>query len=281
MANEQLKKAIGAFESLNRMPHAIIIEGGDAASRAQFADNLAMWAVCSGVKKPCGSCKNCINAAAHAHSDIYFAKGTGKTDIYNKDEMAFIIRDASVKPNQAQRKVYILSECDSKLPVISQNALLKTLEEPVQDVLFILTCDSSKSLLETIRSRCSVFTLEDTGEVDEDALELARRIVLGIIAPNEMPLMRALYELADRFVAARALNLTVRLLRDGMALYCSAKPEIDPDTAEKLCASLSTAGFIRLIEITREAQTKINNNVGLKLIGAWLCGEYRRTLWQR
>ena len=281
MANEKLKKTLAEFEADNRLPHAVIIEGGDADTRAEFADDLAAWAVCSGEKKPCGECKNCVNAAAHSHSDIYFAKGAGKTDIYNKDEVEHIIRDASIKPNQAQRKVYIFAECDKRLPPISQNALLKTLEEPVQDVLFIITCENSKSMLETVRSRCVTLTLEDTGEVDEKALESARKIVLGIIAPNEMPLMKALYELTDRFAAIDALGVTVRLLRDGLVLYCGGAPELDSETADRLCSSLSKSAFLRLIEITQDAQIKINNNVGLKLIGAWLCGEYRRTLWQR
>ena len=74
MANEKLKKTLAEFEADNRLPHAVIIEGGDADTRVEFADDLAAWAVCTGENKPCGECKNCVNAAAHSHSDIYFAK---------------------------------------------------------------------------------------------------------------------------------------------------------------------------------------------------------------
>lgn len=279
--NESLKKSLSDLMEHNRMPHAVVINGGTPEQRDTLANTLTMWAVCSADNKPCGVCKNCVNAKGRTHSDIYYAQGSGKTEIYNKDELTKIISDASIKPNEADRKVYVFSECDGKLPVISQNVFLKTLEEPPQDVLFLLTCEDSRGLLETIRSRCSVFTLENNSQPDEEALQLAKEIVLGIVSLSEMNLLRATYKLTDRHKSLETLDLIALLLRDGLAVCCGGEAETDAEVAQTLCKKLMKSHYLKLIDITKDAKVKINQNVGLKLVGTWLCAEYRRTLWQR
>ena len=279
--NERLKTALNSLEQQNRMPHAIIIQGGTEESRDNLSTHLAMWAVCSGDNKPCGECKNCINAKSKAHSDVYYAKGEGKTNSYSKDEINRIIRDASIKPNQADTKVYILSECDRRFSVISQNVFLKTLEEPPQDVLFILTCENSNVFLSTIFSRATVFTLENQREINKELLEIAKEIALGIISKSEIQLLKATYKLSDRETSLEILSYVVLLLRDGLCVSAGAVPETDEDIAHKLCKKLTKAQYLKLIEITQDAQKKVMQNVSLKLIGTWLCAEYRRITWQR
>lgn len=279
--NDNLKKSLTQLENANRMPHAVIISGGTESQRGELAKHLSKWAVCSAESKPCGVCKNCLNAEAKAHSDIYYAKGSGKTGIYNKDELSEIIRDASIKPNQADRKVYVFEECDRRFPVISQNAFLKTLEEPPQDVLFIMTCSSARSLLETIRSRAMEFKLESSEQLSGDALDIAREIALGIVSPSEMKLLRATYLLSERELALKSLDALVLLLRDGLAVYVGSTAEYDETIADALCRKLTRSKFLKLIELTQDAQKKIYSNVSLKLISVWLCGEFRRNVWQK
>ncbi|MGN1131119.1 MAG: hypothetical protein ACI4Q8_07170 [Ruminococcus sp.] len=280
--NERLKASLNSIEKQNRMPHVIIINGGTEESRQELSIHLAMWAVCnSNGERPCGECKNCINAKAKAHSDVYFAKGEGKTNIYNKDEINRIIRDASIKPNQADTKVYVLSECDRRFPVISQNVFLKTLEEPPQDVLFILTCENSKVLLSTILSRATVFTLESKTEINQELLDIAKEITLGIISKSEIQLLKATYKLSDRESSLEILSYVVLLLRDGLCVSVGAGADTDEDIAYRLSKKLRKTQYLKLIEITEDAQKKVTQNVSLKLIGTWLCAEYRRITWQR
>ena len=279
--NDALKSSLNALENQNRMPHAIIINGGNKESRSNLALHLAMWAVCSSGEKPCHSCKNCINAESKSHSDIYFAKGEGKTNIYNKDELSKIIKDSFVKPNQADKKVYILEECDRRFPVISQNVFLKTLEEPPQDVLFIMTCENSNTLLETILSRATVFSLESQIKIDNEALELAKEIALSIVNTQEYMLLKSLNKLSKRDQYIEVMGLVVLLLRDGLAVSVDSKAVTDSNTADKLCKRLTKSQYLKLIEISNDAVKKVSQNVSLKLISTWLCGEYRRISWQK
>ena len=278
--NTALKTSLNALEKENRMPHAFIISGGGETSRKELCEHMSAWAVCgSEGDRPCGVCKNCANAFARSHSDIYYAKGSGKTQIYNAEELKEIVRDASIKPNQADRKVYVFEECDKKLPEISQNILLKTIEEPPQDILFIITCENSKTMLETIRSRATTLALGEEREVDEKSLELAEDIMRGALSSSEIDLLRATYRLSDRFSANETLDCVTEILCDGLCLRSGSTPKQNLEIAEQLCRKLTKAQFLELIEITRSAQKKINQNVSLDLVSTWLCAQYRKTVW--
>lgn len=279
--NENLKEALNALETQNRMPHAIIINGGTVESRNAVATHLATWAVCSGDIKPCLECKDCINAQSKAHCDIYYAKGEGKTNIYSKDELKKIIKDSYIKPNQAKKKVYIFEECDRRFSVISQNTFLKTLEEPPQDVLFIMTCENSNTMLSTILSRATVFSLENDVQINEEKLELAKEIATGIVKSSEIDLLKATYKLNTRDIAFEVLSLVILLLRDGLAVSVGSTAVTDQQTATTLCKKLTKAQYLKLIEVTQDAIKKVSQNVSIKLISTWLCGEYRRISWQR
>ena len=278
--NTSLINSLNALDKNNRMPHAFIISGGSEKSRKELCDHMAAWAVCGAEgERPCGVCKNCKNAFDRAHSDVYYAKGSGKTQIYNAEELRGIVHDASIKPNQADRKVFVFEECDKKLSEISQNILLKTLEEPPQDILFILTCENSKTLLETIRSRAVTLNLGDEKEMTEEATRLAEEILSSMLISSEIELLRAAHKLSDRFTALEALDAAVQILGDGLCLQSGFEPDKSLDTAETLCRKLTKTQFLQLIEITRSAQLKINQNVSLELVSTWLCAQYRKTVW--
>ncbi len=279
--NDNLKNSLEAIENHNRMPHAIVINGGTEESRSAVALFLSMWAVCRGEEKPCYVCKECITAENKNHSDIYFAKGEGKTGIYNKAEINRIIKDSYIKPNQADKKVFVLEECDKRFPVICQNAFLKTLEEPPQNVLFILTCENSKSLLSTIRSRVTVFNLESETDLDEETLELSKEIALGLVSTREIDLLKSLNKLTTRDSFISVLECLILLFRDGLAVSVDSKAVTHEETAFSLCRRLTKKQYLKLIEISGDAIVKVNQNVSLKLISTWLCGEYRRISWQR
>ena len=100
----------------------------------------------------------CKNAANHNHPDIIkIAPLEGKKNIA-VSQVRELKSDAYIKPHMSQKKVFIIDYADT-LNEQSQNALLKVLEEPPENVIFILIAETKASFLETIISRCVVLTL--------------------------------------------------------------------------------------------------------------------------
>ena len=280
--DDSLKEQLSVLENCSRLPHAIIINGGSREKREQAVLLLSMWAVCGeSENKPCGKCKACINAGHKNHGDVYFAQGSGKTGSYSVDEIRKINENAYTKANSAPNKVYVFSDADSKLGVIPQNTLLKTLEEPPKNVIFILTTENCKALLPTILSRATVFSIPGREEYTEEALENARLIVRGIIDPSEIKLLFGSSCLTQRDYALEVLPLVSLIIRDGLAFYSGGKPILDGELAKALAKRLTKSRLIKLIELTEQAIVKINQNVNLNLLATWLCGEYRRISWQK
>lgn len=278
--NPFLKEELQSLEKQNKLPHAIIINGGNEEERLNTAVFLSMWATCSQkVELPCGVCKSCINARAKNHGDVYFAKGSGKTEIYNADEMKKITKDTVLKANSARNKVYIFLNADKSMPPISQNMFLKTLEEPPVNVLFILTTQNSNTLLSTILSRSTVFNIPVKDSFQEDDLEIAKSIVNGIINPLEINLLYATGKLTKKQTALNVLPIVSRLFRDGIACSVGGKCTLDEDVGKSLSKRLTKSRLLKLIELNERAIVKINQNVNLNLLATWLCGEYRRILW--
>ena len=155
VGNTAIKGRIAALLEAGRLPHAIILEGQRGIGRLTLAVAIAQALVCEN-GNACGKCLNCKQALRLTNPDILVYK-PDKT-VFSVDQVRKINSDAMIKPNQACRKVMILCNCE-QMNDEAQNAFLKTLEEPPGRVQFILITTSSKLLLDTIRSRCAVFTL--------------------------------------------------------------------------------------------------------------------------
>ena len=143
----------------SRLSQSYIIAAPSADDCDAQAARLAARAVCSGVEpKPCGKCRDCRKAAAGIHPDIIDVrrmtddKGRPKREIM-VDQVRAMAADASILPNEAERKVYVIHEAEL-MNESAQNAALKLLEEPPAWVVFILCTVNSERLLPTVRSRC-------------------------------------------------------------------------------------------------------------------------------
>ncbi len=271
-----LKDELVSMESSRRIPHALIITGGNDETREEFCRFLSMWAVCSAQSKPCGECSACTKVQSRNHIDVYYAKGTGKTDGISVDEIRNITRDTAIIPNEAPKKIYILENADKRMGAEALNAFLKTLEEPSQDILFLLTVSNLKALPQTIRSRCTTFTLESHLEVSESVKESAINILKGIIDTNELELLKATFVLNSRQKTLEILTLVLNMLCDALSVSVNSQGIMDEEICGILGKKLTKAKIIGLMEVTRDAVSKTNRNVNLTLLSTWLCGEYRR-----
>ncbi len=280
--NDRVKNQLDSMEKNARMPHAVIITGGDKSGREELSTLLSMWAVCTNEgEKPCGECRQCIKAKSKNHMDIYYAKGKGKTDSISVDEVRNIVKDSIIIPGEAVRKVYVFTDVDKRMGKEALNAFLKTLEEPTQDILFILTAESTKTLPVTILSRCATLNLSAVVELPKESLSLAVEILKGIVDLKELPLLKATSALSTRQKALEVLPIIRLILSDALSLSVGSEPLYDKETAQILRAKLTKAKIIKLIDATGDAINKTNRNLNPTILTTWLSGEYRRISWQK
>ena len=158
VGNSKIHLAIENALKEHRLPHAILIDGDIGTGRHTLAKYLSLAAVCSGNNIPCGECKNCQMANSNNHPDItVIAPEDGKKNIA-VDQIRALKADCYIKPHQANSRVFIIDFADT-MNDRSQNALLKILEEPPGNTVFILIAESKASFLETIISRCVILSL--------------------------------------------------------------------------------------------------------------------------
>ena len=145
----------------NRISHAYLFSGPAGSNKTLAAYALALALLCpkhtgerNDADQTCVNCTICLQVRRKKHPDVrYFApEGANR---YVIDQIRDIVSDANLAPIQASRKVYILDRADL-LNQASANAFLKTLEEPPDDVVFILLGRTAESVLPTIVSRCQV-----------------------------------------------------------------------------------------------------------------------------
>lgn len=275
----QIKEVFSDTLSAHRLPHAVLIQGGDELTRDSAVEYLSRFAVCSGDNRPCGECNNCAKAISGGHPDIYTPKLSGKTNIISIDAIRDLIKDASIIPNEADTKVFILKDVDKCMSEIVQNAFLKILEEPPLSSLFILTAESSQRMLPTIMSRVQVFSLKNGAHVDAEIDALAVDIINGILSSNETKLLYATAKLNTRPMFKQVLSIVSEYLRLG--LNKSVGAEVDTQIAQSIAKKLTKSRIISLIELTSKAIIRADRNVNMALLCTWLCGEYRRISWQR
>lgn len=279
--DENIKNTLKTLDEQNKMPHAIIIESKDKAKSLELAKFLSMYAVCKNEHRPCGSCAQCHKAINQAHPDINYAYPEKKSKTYSIEQMRNIAKDAIIIPNEAEAKVYIFEEADNRLSPVVQNAFLKLLEEPPQNIYFIMLCENARKLLITILSRCTVFRLKTKDSFEEKAIENAKKIAQGIVSTREYDLLVATNLLSEKETADETLAVLKLILRDGLAMLSGASAVFDNELGTKLSTRFTKAMLIEMIETTESAKIKLTQNININLLTTWLCGEYRRISWQR
>ena len=263
------------------LPHAVVLECRDKQAALDTALYLSRWAVCTGKEKPCGVCNACIKAVKNSHPDIYTAQTAGKTRAIPVDEIRKICMDAYIVPNEAPVKVYLLFDTDN-MQQGAQNAFLKVLEEPPQNILFILTCENAENLLPTIRSRATVFHLSSTssGQIqdipaEQKAYALALQICQALYTGGEMRLLELTGALSDKAFAADVLAQLTPLLRGALVCSVTGNTQAAPQEAA-LCAHIRKQGLLNLLNVISTAQAKLIRNVNMALFCTWLCAAFRQ-----
>ncbi|MBL7107559.1 MAG: hypothetical protein ISS77_08145 [Phycisphaerae bacterium] len=167
-----------------RIPHAYIFAGNDGIGKFSTAKQWAKLLLCenpvleNGFYDCCSTCKSCQLVDADSHPDfIHIYKELLEFTKEGKNRQPplelpidvireFLVQQAPKKPFHSKRKIFVITEAE-KLNPSSQNALLKTLEEPPGYCSIILICNALDKLLPTTKSRCQTIRF---GPVDRSVI---------------------------------------------------------------------------------------------------------------
>ncbi len=169
------------------LPHAFLFSGPRGAGKTTAARLIAKMLNCTKPAKagPCGACEQCVSIAQGRNLDVLEIDAASNRGI---DEIRLLREAVGLAPASATYKVYIIDEVHM-LTTEAFNALLKTLEEPPQHVVFVLATTDPQKVPVTIKSRCMAISFSKASQdelrkalgrikdaeklhIDEDALLL-------------------------------------------------------------------------------------------------------------
>jgi DNA polymerase-3 subunit delta' len=153
-AVEQLSRAI----EHDRVRHAYLITGPDQIGKTTLARVFAAALNCTGARPPCGQCRACSLIAKDGHPDVSLIESGQKGGTLKIAQVRELQQTLSLRPYEVRYRVAILCRFH-EAHIAAANAMLKTLEEPSQYVVLILTANSTDQLLPTIVSRCQPLNL--------------------------------------------------------------------------------------------------------------------------
>ncbi len=137
----------------NRIPNALLFWGPSGVGKRLTAISFAKTLMSANPRSGEIDALTAQKIDNGNHADLHTVSPIKKSRIIDVDAIDTIIELASLRPAEAERRVFIIHEAE-RMRAPAQNHLLKTLEEPLGKSLFILVTEHQQLLLPTIRSRC-------------------------------------------------------------------------------------------------------------------------------
>ncbi len=156
VGQEHVEKTLINAISEGAVAHAYLFCGPRGTGKTTSARLLAKALLCESAQngQPDGACPQCLEIAQGTHPDVFELDAASRTGVDNVREE--IIGRVGFAPTRGRFKVYIIDEVHM-LSTAAFNALLKTLEEPPEHVVFVLCTTDPHKVPETIQSRCQRF----------------------------------------------------------------------------------------------------------------------------
>ena len=155
VGQEHIKKALKNAIELNKISPAYLFRGPRGTGKTSTARIFAKSLNCKEgpTITPCGVCENCIDITNSTPMDVIEIDAASNRKV---EDAQNILEKVMYAPVNSRYKIYIIDE-DHMLSTTAFNALLKTLEEPPKNVIFILATTEVHKVLDTIKSRCQRF----------------------------------------------------------------------------------------------------------------------------
>ena len=268
--------------------HSIILAGPVPDQLRQLATSIARALNC--LNQTSGdACVSCQKIERGTHPDVHVISVADDRKLISVEQIRNLVNAATMRPYEGRFKVFIVDPAEA-LSDSGENALLKTLEEPTRDTVFLLLARTADLLLPTIRSRSqSIFIAPQSdpgGEVaisiqaarlrqlalwpgaQPDATETMARSVLEGLAEaaggNTAALLRVASILAVEQDGNSSLALLIAILRDLASL--SPADSIDPEQFRKAQEGFSRRQFLDAASLALRAMTRLEVNADVRLM---------------
>ena len=156
--NEIVLKRFTALIEENCLAHAYLFVGADFAGKTQTALAIAKLINCEQKENSpeqgfCDECSSCMRINKGSHPDVSVIVKDLEEETIKIEQIRQLSASAQLRPFESTKKIFIIKNAEG-LTTEAGNALLKTLEEPSANSLFILTIATLEKVLDTIKSRC-------------------------------------------------------------------------------------------------------------------------------
>lgn len=203
----------------SKIAHAYLFTGSRGLGKTTLARLVSKALNCTNRKKgqsePCNTCQSCKDVTTGRFIDLIELDAASQTGVDNVREN--IIAYSRIPPIAGKYKIFVIDECH-QLSIAAFNALLKTLEEPPPNILFILATTEIHKLPETIISRCQRFNFAKV-DLDKIVHRLEKitqsekikvnKEVLRTIAQRSQGCVRDAESLLDQVLALNGKEITL------------------------------------------------------------------------
>ncbi len=258
----------------NRIPHAFLFSGPRGAGKTSTARILAKVVNCENRKvdeaEPCNKCQTCLAITRGSSLDVMEIDAASNRGV---DDIRTLRETVKLASTGGKKKVYIIDEAHM-LTTEAANALLKTLEEPPDHVIFILATTAPEKLPDTIRSRCTTINFYK-GRTDEIIRSL-NRVIEGEGLEVEDGAIEALAECVDGSFR-EAHKLLEQLSFEGKITISSVKKLTSVSNADPMLLITHLANKDSK-EAIDEIASVFEKGVNLKLYATEVVGFLRREM---
>ena len=270
--NKSIRLSLEERIKSSKLGHAVLIFAKEGCGANYFAKLLAADVI--------GADRDGMRLIEEdAHGQVQIIRGSGASGQIKVDSVRAINENVNFSSLGGEKRVVIIENCEN-FNLSSANALLKNLEEPKDDITYILTTTDTSKILSTIRSRCQTYslvqpTMEETKQYFADTNSAEKDELIKIYGGN-IGMIKAALENPKRFEILQKALSAQKFIQSGdryalaKLLYAFNKKKEDfvlfLKDLEYICDSNLSSASVSVLDGITQAKNAMEHNANLGLV---------------